>query len=129
LWKNLLLKFLITYIKHIIIIYKYIYFKKEIKKYSKNAEDVDKKDKINIYLRSRMLCSMDACWRLLGYQTYPTSTPTAVLTIKVKSEKDVIDLQSEGKLCDLQYTLEDLLKMLNSTILNTPNFIKYGITI
>ena len=47
-----------------------------------------------------MLCSMDACWRLLGYQTYPSSTPT-VLTIKVISEKDVIDLQSEGKLCDL----------------------------
>jgi hypothetical protein len=43
---------------------------------------------------------MDACWRILGYKTYPASTPT-VLTIKVKSEQDVIDLRSDGKLCDL----------------------------
>jgi hypothetical protein len=43
---------------------------------------------------------MDACWRIFGYQTYPASTPT-VLTIKVKSEKDILELQSDGKLCDL----------------------------
>jgi hypothetical protein len=43
---------------------------------------------------------MDACWRILGYQTYPASNPT-VLTIKVKSEEDVIQLRSDGKLCDL----------------------------
>jgi hypothetical protein len=65
-----------------------------------NADDVDKSDEIKVHLRARMLCSMDACWRILGYQTYPSSKPT-VLTIKVKSEQDVIDLRNDGKLCDL----------------------------
>jgi hypothetical protein len=43
---------------------------------------------------------MDACWRILGYKTYPATFPT-VLTIKVKSENDIIELRSDGKLCDL----------------------------
>jgi hypothetical protein len=38
-----------------------------------NTDDVDKDDEINLFLRGRMLCSMEATWRVLGYQTYPAS--------------------------------------------------------
>jgi len=33
----------------------------------KNADDIDNKDEINLYLRARMLPSMDAMWRVMVY--------------------------------------------------------------
>jgi hypothetical protein len=45
-------------------------------------------DEIGHYFRGRRLCAMDAVWRLLGFQTYPSSVP-AVLAIKVRTEEFV----------------------------------------
>ena len=47
-----------------------------------------------------MLCSMDAMWRVFGYQTYPAPYPT-VIQIKVKLPAQLLLIQSEQKLCDL----------------------------
>ena len=69
------------------VLYLYNYLFKGNQKISfelNNTQDVDPKDEINLYLRGRMLSSMDCCWRAFGYQTYPAPTPT-VTNLKVKS--------------------------------------------
>ena len=47
-----------------------------------------------------MLCSMDAMWRVFGYQTYPAPYPT-VIRIKVKLPAQLLLIQNDQKLCDL----------------------------
>ena len=47
-----------------------------------------------------MLCSMDAMWRVFGYQTYPAPYPT-VIQVKVKLPAQLLLIQNEQKLCDL----------------------------
>jgi hypothetical protein len=66
----------------------------------------DKKptNQIGEYLKGRMLCSMEAMWRCLGYQLYPPSIP-AVIVIKPKTPADLLQIQSEQKLCDLHMYL------------------------
>jgi hypothetical protein len=58
------------------------------------------KDEIKLYLDARYLCAMDAMWRILGYHTYPSPTPS-VQTIKIKTESQVKQLLDEGKSCDM----------------------------
>jgi len=73
---------------------------KKVKMMLTDCDDVHNNDEIKLYLRGRYLCSMDAMWRTLGYQTYPSPTPT-VCVIKVKLEKDVNKILNDGKVCDL----------------------------
>jgi len=65
-----------------------------------NIDDLHEKDEINIFLRGRMLTSMDAMWRIYGYQTYPSSQPYVTL-IKPKLPFEVNMWVQEGKLSDL----------------------------
>jgi hypothetical protein len=65
-----------------------------------NADDIHKNDEINLYLRGRYLCSMDAMWRCLGYQTYPAPNPS-VTTITVKMPADVEYYQQKHLLTDI----------------------------
>jgi hypothetical protein len=65
-----------------------------------NTSDIDEHDEINLFLRGRMLTSMDAVWRIFGYKTYPATEPYVRL-IKVKLPKDLQFMLSEGKLTDL----------------------------
>jgi hypothetical protein len=52
----------------VLYLYKYLYKgAKKVKFRLENAEDVDDRDEITLYLRGRYLCSMDAAWRILGY--------------------------------------------------------------
>ena len=82
-------------------LYKYLYKgAKKIRMQLTNADDVDDKDEINLYLRGRYLCSMDAMWRTLGYQTYPAPSP-AVRCIDVKLPAQVEYFQNEAKLSDM----------------------------
>ena len=47
--------------------YKYLYKgAKKAKLKLTNADDVNDKDEITLYLRGRYLCSMDAMWRTFG---------------------------------------------------------------
>jgi hypothetical protein len=65
------------------------------------SEDVIRKDdEINLYIRGRMLCAMDAMWRVLGYQTYPPTSPS-VQHIKIKDPALMENLISERKMSDL----------------------------
>ena len=80
----------------IIYLYKYL-FKGNTKKIQlalNNLDDVDENNEITMFLRGRMMCSMEAMWRVMNYQTYPASTPP-VSTIKLKAvaEADVRDQQ------------------------------------
>jgi hypothetical protein len=53
----------------VLYLYKYLYKgAKKVKFRLQNAEDIDDKDEISLYIRGRYLCSMDATWRILGYQ-------------------------------------------------------------
>jgi hypothetical protein len=67
---------------------------------SSAAPPARSENEIDLYLKGRHLCAMDACWRAFGYHTYPASSPS-VTTIKVKSPDQVEFLRSEGKSCDL----------------------------
>lgn len=85
------------------IFYLYSYLFKGNKKVQlqlNNVGDINKDDEINIYLRGRMLTSMDAMWRVFGYQTYPAPYP-AVRLIKAKLPIEVTAWCNEGKLTDI----------------------------
>lgn len=53
-----------------------------------------------MFLRGRMMCSMEAMWRVMNYQTYPASTPP-VSTIKLKAVAQLTVLKQDKKLCDI----------------------------
>lgn len=65
-----------------------------------NTSDIDDNDEISLFLRGRMLTSMDAVWRIFGYKTYPATEPYVRL-IKVKLPRDLEFMFFEGKLTDL----------------------------
>ncbi len=66
-----------------------------------NADDIQDTDEINIYLRGRILVSMDYMWRTLGYETYPAPQP-AVTVVNVTSPEDMeITLSKSGHVNDL----------------------------
>jgi hypothetical protein len=65
------------------------------------------RDEIRLYIRGRFLCSMDAVWRTLGYQTYPATEPS-VFTVKCKLPEQVKLLRVDGKCCDMLVYLHDL---------------------
>lgn len=53
----------------VLYLYKYLYKgAKKVKFRLQNADDINDKDEISLYIRGRYLCSMDATWRILGYQ-------------------------------------------------------------
>ena len=65
-----------------------------------NADDIDDDDEINIYLRGRILVSMDCMWRTLGYETYPAPQP-AVMIVKVTSPDDMQTILNKNQINDL----------------------------
>lgn len=65
-----------------------------------NTFGVEKDDEITLFLRGRMLTSMDAMWRIFGYKTYPAPYPSVTL-LKVKLPSDMRFIASKGKLSDL----------------------------
>jgi len=65
-------------------LYKYIFKGSKKEKFRlDNADDIHDKDELNLYLRARMICSMDAAWRVMGYHTYPATNPSVTL-VKVQ---------------------------------------------
>lgn len=85
----------------VLYLYKYL-FKgaKKVKMRLTNAEDIRDDDDINIYLRGRYLCSMDAMWRLLRYQTYPSPIPS-VRIIKANLPQAVKFFMEDNKYTDM----------------------------
>ena len=57
-------------------------------------------DEVGRYIRGRRLCSMDAMWRLLGFDNYPKSEP-AVIGVKVRSQQFVNDYEEKQLLLDI----------------------------
>ena len=89
----------------VIYLYKYLFKgNKKVQMYLDNINDVNEDDEIKLYLRGRMLSSMEACWRAMGYQTYPASTPK-VITIKMKSVDQLDFLHRNRKTCDFEIWL------------------------
>lgn len=77
-----------------------------------NTGDLDPNDEINHYLRGRMISSMEAFWRIMGYQTYPASDPP-VTTIKSKKKclwKEIIE---KNMTCDFDVWLNRPLIFFN----------------
>lgn len=69
-----------------------------------NTDDVHEKDEIKMFLRGRMMSSMEACWRVFNYQTYPGSNPP-VSTIKLKTADQLQMIQEKNKTCDFDVYL------------------------
>ena len=65
-----------------------------------NTFGIEKSDEINLYLRGRMLSSMDAMWRIFGFHTYPAPYPSVTL-LKIKLPSDMRFIASKGQLSDL----------------------------
>jgi ATP-dependent DNA helicase PIF1 len=65
-----------------------------------NTDGINDQDEISLYLRGRLLSSMEAMWRVFQFQTYPASTPSVTL-IKVKLPQHVTQLMEDQKICDL----------------------------
>ena len=65
-----------------------------------NIDDVDPKDEILLYVRGRYLCSMDAMWRALKYQTYPSPNPTVNL-IKAKLPQVTEHFAAQNMMTDM----------------------------
>jgi len=89
------------------VLYLYKYLFKGAKKVSlrlNNADDVNDEDEHTLYLRGRKLCSMDAMWRTLCYQTYPAPFP-AVKVVKIREEKFIATFRQAGKVCDMDIYL------------------------
>jgi len=85
----------------VIYLYKYLFKgSKKVKLRLTNADDVNDKDEIKLYLRGRYLCSMDCYWRILGHETYPAPTPS-VRIVKVISEQRSIKTLTDGKIPDI----------------------------
>lgn len=72
------------------------------------------KDEIKMFLRGRMMSSMEACWRIFNYQTYPASTP-AVSTIKLKTADQLKKIQEAGKVSDFDVYLNRPVALRNLT--------------
>ena len=66
-----------------------------------NTDGIHDEDEINHFLRGRMISSMEACWRILGYDIYPASTPS-VYSIKIKTYGQILALEEKYKLSDFQ---------------------------
>ena len=91
-------------VKQILYMFKYLY--KGVKKQSINIEvDETPQNEISLYLKGRVLCSMDAMWRILGFHTYPKSNPT-VKSIKVKLPEQTSYLKSKKLSCNLSTYFE-----------------------
>ena len=90
--------------KQILYMFKYLY--KGVKKQAfkiqeeKNNDNTDNDNEISLYLKGRVLCSMDAFWRILGFHTYPKPNPS-VKAVKVKLPKQLEFMYSELKNCQL----------------------------
>ena len=85
----------------------------------------EKDMEIDVYLKGRTLSSMDAVWRTLGFQTYPSPNPHVRL-IKVKTSQMVnYLLEKEKKSCDMLLYL--LRPELLHSLLYTEMYAKYVI--
>jgi hypothetical protein len=89
-------------VKQILYMFKYLYKgpKKQTFVIEDEKDDETMDNEISLYLKGRCLCSMDAFWRILGFQTYPSPSPS-VKSIKVKLPSQIKFLATELKKCDL----------------------------
>ena len=91
----------------------------------KNTEDVADDDDITRHVRGRMLCSMDCCWRIFGFQTYPASDPPVTL-IKAKSESAMEYDVTEAQLSDMAVYFKRPHEAAFTELLYTEFFSKYA---
>ena len=101
----------------IIYLYKYLFKgNKKIQLALDNLDDVGENDEITMFLRGRMLCSMEAFWRIMNYPTYPASTPP-VCTIKMKTLEQLQALKEDKKICDIDiyFARSDVLQDMKYT--------------
>jgi len=89
------------------IIYLYKYLFKGNRKMTlilNNLEGVHPEDQILNYMRGRMITSMEAAWRVLGYDIYPALYPS-VHTIKLKTPLQMREMNREGVMSEFQIYL------------------------
>jgi hypothetical protein len=65
-----------------------------------NLTEEEEKNEILMYLKGRIICSMDSMWRFFHFQTYPSAKPS-VMKINVKLPDHVEKLLQEQKLSDM----------------------------
>ena len=106
------------------VLYIYSYLFKGAKKAKLFLEGAtDYMDEIKMFIRGRFLCSMDAFWRLLGFQTYPAAEPICLLIKVIDEPTSLFFLREKGSFTDLQIYMSrpEILRHLSFTEL----FAKY----
>jgi hypothetical protein len=92
--------------KSVLYLYRYLYKgRKRTKAELRNDPDFNGDDEIKLHVRGRYLCSMDAMWRLMGYETYPKSTPP-VSTKKIMLPAAADFHKGKGKWTDIAVYFE-----------------------
>jgi len=87
--------------RSVLYLYRYLYKGKKQSKATVTVRDEDiKGDEIKLHIRGRYLCAMDAMWRVLGYETYPSCKPS-VSTVKVMMPDAVDYHTNKDKFCDM----------------------------
>lgn len=89
----------------IIYLYKYLFKgNRKLTLMLNNLENVHPEDQILNYMRGRMITSMEAAWRVLGYDIYPALYPS-VHTIKLKTPEQMHEMNREGVMSEFQIYL------------------------
>ena len=88
--------------KQILYMFKYLYkgVKKQIFLIEEDNDDKHEDNEISLYLKGRVLCSMDAFWRILGFHSYPRPNPS-VKSVKVRMPQQLQFIYSQLKNCQL----------------------------
>jgi len=84
-------------VNHILYMFKYLYKGTKKEGFNIESRNNEQENEISLFLKGHILCSMDAVNRILGFHTYPKSSP-AVKTIKVKLPAQYNHLSNESKL-------------------------------
>ena len=87
----------------IVIIILFVQARVDFRKENDDSDDSDNGDEpmneISYYLNGRYLCSMEAMWRIYGYQIYPATSPSVILlTIQLKDQVELFI--KKGQCCN-----------------------------
>ena len=89
-------------------IYKYLFKgpkKKAFQLHIESPNPIDNsRDEINKYVQGRYLCAGTAAWRVFGFQTFRTTTPS-VTVIKISDECEMQELNNKGMKCNMELYL------------------------
>ena len=85
----------------------------------------NERDEIDEFIRGRVITSMEAMWRILGYPTYPSCFPT-VHSTKIKNDFQMVEMKKKKKLSEFVIYLKRPCEFAAMTITEFYTTFTYG---